>query len=127
MSIPVPEAVGLNWRKASRSATNGECVEVAAAPGYVAIRDSKNPDGAILGCPVDGSPGWPEVHVGPVLDGHRRILEKLVGLVAGYFLHQLSGKFGAHATQGHRCNLLDAFPLCLTHLGPARGIGKVLT
>jgi hypothetical protein len=53
MSVPVPETLSLNWRKASRSATTGECVEVAAAPGYVAIRDSKNPDGAILDCSAD--------------------------------------------------------------------------
>lgn len=38
----------LAWRKASRSAGNGACVEVAPATGYVAIRDSKNPDGAVL-------------------------------------------------------------------------------
>lgn len=32
------------WRKAARSAGNGECVEVAALPGgAVAVRDSKNP------------------------------------------------------------------------------------
>ena len=40
----------LAWRKASLSAGNGECVEVAAAAGGVAIRDSKNPTGVILGC-----------------------------------------------------------------------------
>jgi Domain of unknown function (DUF397) len=41
---------GLVWRKASRSMANGECVEVAVAVGAVAIRDSKNPDGAVLSC-----------------------------------------------------------------------------
>ncbi|MFE5624975.1 DUF397 domain-containing protein [Streptomyces virginiae] len=35
---------GAAWRKASYSA-NGECVEVAAQPCRVAVRDSKDPDG----------------------------------------------------------------------------------
>jgi hypothetical protein len=45
----------LAWRKASRSAGNGACVEVAQAVSFVAIRDSKNPDGAIL---VSSRPVW---------------------------------------------------------------------
>lgn len=43
MSTPV-------WRKSSRSAegTSGQCVEIAALPGLVGVRDSKDPDGPKL-------------------------------------------------------------------------------
>ncbi|MBW8484237.1 DUF397 domain-containing protein [Actinomadura parmotrematis] len=37
------------WRKASRSGENGgDCIEVAAVPGSVAVRDSKEPEGGAL-------------------------------------------------------------------------------
>ncbi|NKZ05735.1 DUF397 domain-containing protein [Actinomadura latina] len=38
------------WRKSSRSgsATDEACVELAALPGGVGVRDSKDPDGARL-------------------------------------------------------------------------------
>lgn len=36
----------MTWKKASRSSANGEnCVELATAPGVVAVRDSKDPSG----------------------------------------------------------------------------------
>jgi hypothetical protein len=37
-----------NWRKASYSATNGECVEIAVVDGRIAVRDSKAINGTIL-------------------------------------------------------------------------------
>jgi hypothetical protein len=37
------------WRKAAKSTENGgDCVEVAAVPEAVAVRDSKDPDGMKL-------------------------------------------------------------------------------
>jgi hypothetical protein len=44
------------WRKASLSATNGGCVEIAAnLPELVAVRDSKRPEG---GAHVVGRPAF---------------------------------------------------------------------
>lgn len=43
------DMTSLTWRKASASAGNGECVELAALlDGNVGVRDSKDPDGAVL-------------------------------------------------------------------------------
>jgi hypothetical protein len=42
-------AEALTWRKSSYSTSNGgNCVEVAAVPHTVSVRDSKNPDDATL-------------------------------------------------------------------------------
>lgn len=41
------------WRKSSRSGSTAQsdCAEMAALPGAVGIRDSKNPDGPRLALP----------------------------------------------------------------------------
>ncbi|SDY23706.1 protein of unknown function [Micromonospora pattaloongensis] len=41
---------GVTWRKSTRSSGggNGDCVEVAAVHDVIAVRDSKQPDGAVL-------------------------------------------------------------------------------
>jgi hypothetical protein len=40
--------VGATWRKARRSATNGECVEIALGTGVFGVRDSKNHGGRLI-------------------------------------------------------------------------------
>jgi Domain of unknown function (DUF397) len=36
------------WRKSRRSNNGGNCIEVNATPGTVAVRDSKDPRGPVL-------------------------------------------------------------------------------
>ncbi|WP_190819728.1 DUF397 domain-containing protein [Saccharopolyspora pogona] len=38
----------VQWRKSSRSASGGNCVEVGFAPDAIGIRDSKDRDGGRL-------------------------------------------------------------------------------
>ena len=48
MTLTEPERAALSWVKSQASTYNGQCVEIASAPGKIAIRDSKNPTGPIL-------------------------------------------------------------------------------
>jgi hypothetical protein len=52
MPLSYGEQGHLNWRKAKRSMNNGNCAEVAAVIGMVAVRDSKDPQGPVLQYPV---------------------------------------------------------------------------
>jgi CRISPR/Cas system-associated protein Csx1 len=40
------------WRKASYSNGNAECVEIGHASGAIAVRDTKNRDGVVLAVPA---------------------------------------------------------------------------
>ena len=42
-----------NWRKASYSNGQGDCVEVSSLTGSVAVRDTKNRGGAVLSVPAE--------------------------------------------------------------------------
>ncbi|MEU7749686.1 MULTISPECIES: DUF397 domain-containing protein [unclassified Nonomuraea] len=42
------DLLGASWRTSSLSGGNGQCVEVAFIGQHVAVRDSKNPDAAVL-------------------------------------------------------------------------------
>jgi Domain of unknown function (DUF397) len=43
------QLAAVTWRKSSFSGSQGDCVEIAGLPGGgAAVRDSKDPDGAVL-------------------------------------------------------------------------------
>ncbi|MFI5839952.1 DUF397 domain-containing protein [Catenuloplanes sp. NPDC051500] len=45
---PASRGRALPWRKSTRSASNGNCVEVANCDSTVYVRDSKDPQGPAL-------------------------------------------------------------------------------
>jgi Domain of unknown function (DUF397) len=49
------DAAFTDWRKASLSFANGNCVEAASAPGVVGVRDTRLERSPVL---VFGSEGW---------------------------------------------------------------------
>ncbi|WP_192759181.1 DUF397 domain-containing protein [Actinomadura algeriensis] len=54
--VSLARPAGLHWRKSAASTAQGnECVEVAGVRDHVGVRDSKDPDGAML---VLTSEGW---------------------------------------------------------------------
>lgn len=48
MSAAKIESCSPAWRKARRSMGAGDCIEVSPVVGGILVRDSKNPDGAVL-------------------------------------------------------------------------------
>ncbi|MFF3499320.1 DUF397 domain-containing protein [Streptomyces sp. NPDC003247] len=58
----VPEAA---WRKSSYSTGGGgECLEVAAVPGAILVRDSKRPEGDRLAIGAEAWAGFVEMAAG---------------------------------------------------------------
>ena len=63
------DLTGANWFKSSRSANNGQCVEVAFVDDQVAVRDSKNPSGPAL---LFGQHEWSAFIAGIAADEFQR-------------------------------------------------------
>ena len=51
-SFPVASALPVQWRKASASDPNDNCVECGVLGAATAVRDSKDPDGPAHRCPA---------------------------------------------------------------------------
>lgn len=51
--MPRLDLAGANWRKSRRSTDHANCVEVAFEGPAVGVRDSKNPDRAVLAFPAE--------------------------------------------------------------------------
>lgn len=47
-SAQTGDCIELTWRKSSRSADTGDCVELTHTEAVFGVRDSKNADGAVL-------------------------------------------------------------------------------
>jgi hypothetical protein len=41
----------MDWRKSTRSGSNGSCVETAGGDGVVLVRDTANREGTVLSVP----------------------------------------------------------------------------
>ena len=53
-NMPIAELLHAAWRKSARSNPSGNCVELARLPaGQVAVRNSRDPRGAVLVCAPD--------------------------------------------------------------------------
>ncbi|MGW1057923.1 DUF397 domain-containing protein [Micromonospora rubida] len=46
--MPTPDLAAAHWFTSSRSTNNGDCVECAALPDVMAVRDSKDRSGPTL-------------------------------------------------------------------------------
>jgi len=52
MALTQDEVLRLNWRKAKRSMSNGNCTEVTVAADLIVVRDSQDPYGPVLRYPA---------------------------------------------------------------------------
>lgn len=62
-------ALNAEWRKSTRSGTEGNCVEVRVIDGTIEVRNSKSPSGAVLRF----TPAEWDAFVGGAQDGEFRL------------------------------------------------------